>query len=68
MFQGSFREISRVFKNISRVFQVRLKDISRDIKGLRVFERSLNGVSRGFQGSFVSRKFQESFKGISRKF
>ena len=61
---------------MSRVFQEHFKGILSKIEGhfkrykegLRVSERSLNGVSRGFQGSFVSRKFQESFKSISRDF
>ena len=53
MLQGSFREISRVFQESFRVFQVR--KIEGCFKGFsRVFERSLKG--------------KESLKGVSRVF
>ena len=50
MFQGSFKEISMFFSEVSRVFQVRLKGVS------RVFERILKYVFGSFMG--VSRKCQ----------
>ena len=59
MFEGSFKEVSWVF-------QLRLKGVSRGFKGVsRVFESSLRGVLGKFQGSFkdVSREFQRSSKG-----
>ena len=53
MFQGSF-------KNVSRVFQVGLKGISSTSKGIsRVFERRLKCVSGKFK-----KKFQGSFKSV----
>ena len=70
VFEGSFREMLRVF-------QVLLKGISINFKGVsRVFEKSSKGMSGNFQWCFkkvlkdkkVSRKFHESFKGISRVF
>ena len=68
MFQGSFREVSKVF-------QIRLNGVSSNFKGVsRVFERSLKGVvmevSMVFQWWFkgVSRVFQGSFQEGSRKF
>ena len=70
VFQGSFKNVSRKFPGNFKGVQKHFKGISSKIEGhfqrykggLRVFERSLNGVSRGLQGSFVSRKFQEIFK------
>ena len=58
------------------MFQLRLKGVSSSFKGhSRAFERRLKGVSgkgvpRKFQRSFkeVSRVFQENSKGISEKF
>ena len=44
MFQGSFKEISMFFSEVSRVFQVRLKSVS------RVFESSFMGVSTKIEG------------------
>ena len=54
------------FKKYSRVFEEILKCILVNIGGVA---RSIDGVSRKFQRSFkeVSRVFQESFRGISRK-
>ena len=64
MSQGSFRKISKVF-------QVRLKGVSSNLRGVsRVFQISLKGVSGKFQWCFkdVSKKFQRSFKCVSIKF
>ena len=61
MFQGRFREISRVFQKISEGVQARLKVVLSSFKEVsRVFERSVKGVSGKIQGCFkeVSRKFQ----------
>ena len=44
MFQGSLREISRVFKKVLRVFQLRLRGVS--------VSSSFKGVSRIFQREF----------------
>ena len=47
VFLGSFKCVSRKFlMGVSRTFQVRLKEISRDIKGVKVCQGALNGVSR----------------------
>ena len=51
VFQGSFREISRVFKKVSRVFQLRLKGLSsifRQFKDCLKFIGSFKAVSRKF--------------------
>jgi len=68
VFQGSFREISKVF-------QVRLKGVSSNFKVVsRVFEISLKGgvseVSMALQCCFkgVSRKCPRSFNEVSRVF
>ena len=71
MFQRSFsKESSKGWKGISISFKVVSRVIERCSTGMSgKFQWCFNSVSRVFQGCFqVSRKFQESFKGISRKF
>ena len=54
MFQGSFREMSRGFqKHFKGILSKIEGHFKRYKEGLRVFERSLNGVSRGFQENCV---------------
>ena len=62
--QGSFKDVSKKFESVSRMFQGCFK------KDSRVFQGCFKAVSRKFQGCLKepSRLFQESFKGISRKF
>ena len=70
MFQGSFRETSRVFQEISKGIQIRLKGISRVFeKSSGTFQGNSSKIEGKFQGCFreVSKKFQGSFKSVSRK-
>ena len=75
MFTGYFKVVSKVFQeSFKRMFQERFKGVSSKIEGnlkrykggLRVFERSLKGVSRKFKWCFkgVSRKLPSSFKEV----
>ena len=58
MFEGSFKEVSWVF-------QLRLKGVLSSFKGVsKVFERSLKCVLGKFQWCFI--KFQRSFEEVSR--
>ena len=56
-------------KKVSRVFQVKLKDVFSSFKGFQG-QWYFKAVSKKFKRCFkeVSRVFQESFKRISRKF
>ena len=90
MFHGSLKDVSRKFngclwksfKGVSRMFQAlrvvqwRLRDVLRYLQGSFRANRSSEGVSREFLGSFkdVLRKFQgcskknvfeENFKSVS---
>ena len=57
-------EVSRVFKEVSRMFHGSLKCV------YRIFKGCFREVKRVFQGSFkrVSRKLQGNLKVVSRKF
>ena len=79
MLQWNFKCVSMVFKTssrclreVSRIFQVRVKGVSRKIewcseKAFKVSKRSLKGE---FQGSFkdIFRKFQGCLKKVSSVF
>ena len=66
MFQGCFKEVSRVFqgcfKGVSRKFQGCFKGV------LRKFQGCFKEVSRVFKGSFknISREFQGCFTEVAR--
>ena len=47
--QGSFKGIKRILKGVSREFQGSVKDVLRNFQ-----KKSVKGVSRIFQRSFVS--------------
>ena len=64
MFQGCFKEVSRVFQTSFYRFSKSVKVVSRKI------ERCFNGVLSGFQVYMkeVQRVFEGSFKYVLRKF
>ena len=80
LFEGSFKCVSKIFKEVFRLFQGGLRGVpricffSRKIEGcfngvLSGFQACLNEVEWVFEGSFqsVSRMFSGHFKGVLRK-
>ena len=77
MFQGISKVFQGSFKEISRVFDRRLKGVFGSFMGVGcvnavswVFQGSFKEVSRKFQGHFKKgpRVFQGRLKGVSREF